>query len=69
MAEFKERNQSSPKNVEVTYNKLVAETDKAMLLDIGGKEMWMPKSHCEIDEDSKTAYMTDWIAEQKGITI
>ena len=69
MAEFKQKNQDSPKNVEVVYSKIVATTEKAYLLDIGGKELWMPKSHCELDEETHTAFLTDWIAEQKGLIV
>ncbi len=68
MMGFKEQPQSV-KKVEVCYSKVVATTEKAYLLDIGGKEMWMPRSHCELDEETHTAFLTDWIATQKGLIV
>ena len=48
------------------------ETDKAWLLDHGGKApVWMPKSQCEIEpnRDGKTHTLTveQWLAEEKEL--
>jgi hypothetical protein len=48
------------------------ETDKAVLVDHGGKEpCWLPKSQVEIEPnaDGKTVTVTmeQWLAEEKGI--
>ena len=59
--------------VELTDVEAKKETEKAILCDIDGKEMWIPKS--QIDDDSEvfeeghygTLIITDWIAEQKEL--
>jgi hypothetical protein len=48
------------------------ETEKAYLVDHGGKEsVWIPKSKCEVEpnKDGKTATVTleQWLAEEKGM--
>ena len=48
------------------------ETEKAWLVDHGGKEpSWVPKSQAEIEPnpDGKTATLTceQWLAEEKGM--
>lgn len=48
------------------------ETDKAWLVDHGGREpCWLPKSQCEIEpnRDGRTSTLTmpQWLAEEKGI--
>ncbi len=40
---------------------------KSVLFEIGGKEVWLPRSLIEIDEDTKTVAMPAWKAEQEGI--
>jgi hypothetical protein len=52
---------------------VLRETDKALLCDIEGEEMWIPKS--QIDDDSEvyedgtegTLIITQWLAAQKGL--
>jgi hypothetical protein len=49
------------------------ETEAALLVNIEGEEMWIPKS--QIDDDSEvykkdtegTLVITEWIAKQKGL--
>lgn len=51
----------------------IAETDSAVLCEIDGEQIWIPKS--QIDDDSEVwengqegvLVMTEWIAEQKGL--
>lgn len=59
----------------VTFEKVtvVRETDNALLVDIEGKEHWIPKS--QIDDDSEVyalgtdgdLVVSEWIALQKGL--
>jgi len=50
-----------------------AETDKAILVEIEGEEVWIPQS--QVDDDSHVwakgdeglLIISDWIAEQKGL--
>lgn len=64
---------SASSYVYVQVDRIVRETDKALLCDIGGEEMWLPKSqiadaddYCDGDEDVEIA-ITDWLAKEKGL--
>jgi len=46
---------------------LVHETEKAYLIDDGGKKVWVPKSEVEMSEDESTFTMPEWIAKDKGL--
>jgi hypothetical protein len=46
---------------------IIAETDKAWLLNVSGEETWFPKSKCEINEGAGTITVPQWLAEQKGL--
>lgn len=54
---------------DVTYEKLVHETDGAYLFDVFGDgegDVWIPKSQIEdLDEDEKTFLIPQWLAEEK----
>jgi len=59
--------------VYVEVDRIVKETDKAFLCDIGGEEVWLPKSqisdpedYSEGDEDVGMS-VTDFIAHEKGL--
>jgi hypothetical protein len=45
------------------------ETERAWLLDAGGKEpVWIPKSQAEIDEGNGTIVtLPEWLAKEKGL--
>lgn len=43
-----------------------ADTPKAYLVQIGGEEVWLPKSQCELNEDSMLVEMPTWLAEKRG---
>ena len=45
----------------------VAETDKAMCLEIDGNEVWFPKSVLESNDDGSYTIPLEW-AEEKGLT-
>lgn len=62
------------KSVDIDYIEIAgtikAETDKAILLDDGVKEVWLPKSQLEdIDRQKKIAIVTmpEWLAEVKEL--
>lgn len=47
---------------------VVAETAKAYKFDAGLDEgVWLPKSQCEWDKDSKVMTMPMWLATEKGL--
>ena len=58
-----------PKNHDIIEiaGELRHETDKAYLLFDGDKEVWVPKSHGEWDERSKTMQIPEWMAHSKGL--
>jgi hypothetical protein len=62
------------KTVDVEVERIITETEKALLVVIDGAEVWMPKN--QIHDDSEcyslksgpgTMTITRWIAEQKGL--
>lgn len=57
--------------VEVSYHEIIHETEKAYLMNIfndGSDGMWIPKSQIEeLDENSKTFMLPQWLAEEKEL--
>jgi len=51
----------------------IAETDLAILVDIDGEEIWIPRSQIEDDSevvekgDEGTLIISGWLAEQEGL--
>ena len=45
---------------------IVHETDKAYLLDVGGREVWVPKSQVQNNEDG-TFTLPEWLAIEKEL--
>lgn len=43
------------------------ETERAYLFFDGSKQVWVPKSQCEWDPDSKTMTMPVWLATEKEL--
>jgi hypothetical protein len=58
-----------PEYVELVHDGVVAETDRAVLLDFGGIEIWIPRSQIEDDdlEEAGTVSVTEWFAEQEEL--
>ena len=54
------------KTVWVDHDGILYETTKAILFDIGGDKVWLPRSQI-IDHGEEQVGITPWIAEQKGI--
>ena len=51
----------------VGYDAIRFETDNAYLLEIDGEEVWLPKSHCELNPDEDEAHIPEWLAIEKGL--
>lgn len=55
------------KLTDVEYDEIVYETAQAFLFNIGGKEVWLPKSVIEVDVDSKTITLPEKFAIDKEL--
>lgn len=55
--------------VDVRYQliKIDNERYRSVLFEIGGVDVWLPRSLIEIDVDAKTVALPQWKAEQEGI--
>lgn len=53
--------------IEIEYDILPHETDKAWLFVINGEEVWLPFSKCEIDTKAETVSVPEWLAMEKGL--
>lgn len=42
------------------------ETEKAILVNDGTEDIWLPKSQCEMNPDG-TVTMPEWLAHEKGL--
>lgn len=52
---------------DLKYDSIVHETEKAYLIDFGGKKVWLPKSMIEVDIDTMTVTMPENLAIEKEI--
>lgn len=49
--------------------RIVAETEKAILLEDGTSQQWLPKSKVHVEplkDDLVTVYLPEWLAKEKG---
>lgn len=59
--------------VHLDVTAVLRETDKALLLEVGDMEAWVPKSHIadadqyEAGDRDVTVSVTEWIAREKGL--
>ena len=55
--------------VDVKYDRVKIDSGRhqSILFQIGGKDVWLPRSLIEVDESSKTVALPAWKAEQEGI--
>lgn len=51
----------------IDYDALIHEGEQAWLVDIDGRELWLPKSQCEIDEDDSTIEVPQWICDEEDL--
>lgn len=57
-----------PEFMTLQYDLILHETGKAMLVVFADKEVWLPKSQCEIiDETYSHIQITTWLAEKRGL--
>ena len=55
--------------VKVYFEELIRESDQAWFIFLeDGREIWFPKSQCELDEDEKWIDMPDWLAFDEGLS-
>lgn len=54
--------------VELDFEELKRETDRAWLVTIDGNDYWLPKSQCDIDIRCCTVWISRWLAENLGLT-
>ena len=60
-------NSFSDEHVEIEYDEIVEEREKAWKLWIGYDEVWLPKSQCYLDEKRGLVGMPHWLARKKGL--
>jgi hypothetical protein len=66
------RDDDATKTIEIT-EPVKRETEKALLVEIGGEELWIPKSQIHDDSevyregDTGKLVITEWIAREKGL--
>jgi hypothetical protein len=66
LIELKEKPERRPPPPPQTLNcALVHETEKAWLVDIEGREHWMPKSQCKLSDDWEQIEVPRWLWLQK----
>lgn len=53
--------------VEVDFDEVVHESDSAWKVKIGDKEVWLPKSQCDLDEYNDVVTMPEWLAKKEGL--
>lgn len=59
-------------NHRFVLDKVAHQTGKAYLVEIYGKQYWLPKSHCSAGLDHRKAYVIDipeWLVKAKGIPL
>jgi len=54
-------------NVEVPFDELLENREKAILIRIDDKKYWLPKSVIDFKEWSKIVEVPVWLAEKKGL--
>jgi hypothetical protein len=59
---------SGDEPVDLEYEAIKHETDKAKLYDFGdGMEVWLPKSKIEVDDGDGNVVIPRWLAEAKDL--
>ena len=46
---------------------IIHETERAYKFNDGARVVWLPKSQCEWDQDTKTMTMPVWLATEKEL--
>lgn len=53
--------------VDLNFDEVLAETEKAWLIVIGDEKHWLPKSQVEIDLEDRQVTLPKWLAEEKEL--
>lgn len=56
-----------PRLADVAFEEIKYETEKAILFVIDGREIWLPKSLCEVDRHDKVVSLPENLAIEKEI--
>jgi len=51
----------------IDYDALLHEGEMAWLIEIDGRQVWLPKSECELDEDDGTIEVPKWICDEEDL--
>lgn len=59
----------SKKLVDLKFRQIITDTEGvgAILFDFGGREQWIPKSVCDVDEASKQVTVEEWFVLKEGL--
>lgn len=52
----------------IDYDALITETDEAWFVEIDGRQLWLPKSQCDIDENGSTIQIPAWLCEEEDLS-
>lgn len=53
---------------EVVYDSIAAETDDAILLEVGGDAVWIPRSQVvDHDRSDQVVVVPEWLARDRGL--
>lgn len=53
--------------VEIDFDDVEKRTDGAWLVKIDQREVWLPRSLCEVDEFMNVATVPTWLARKEGL--
>lgn len=53
--------------VMIRYTDILRESEKAVLFDFAGEELWLPKSQIEIKKDESVVWVAKWLADKNGL--
>lgn len=51
----------------IVFDELVTETPAAWCLRFDGRDVWLPKSQCSVDEDEGLAEVPMWLVKKQGL--
>lgn len=53
--------------IPIDYDALITSTDEAWLLEIDDRQIWLPQSQCEIDEENSTILVPKWLCDEEDL--
>lgn len=51
----------------IDYDALIHSGEQAWLVEIDGRELWLPMSQCEIDEEAGTVEVPQWLCDEEDL--